>query len=162
MAKQKPPVTPAVRALRQYQIDFSHHFYDYEEHGGAALGAQVLDLDEHCVIKTLIMEDERKQALIVLMHGDREVSTKMLARTVGVKSIALCEPAVANRHSGYQVGGTSPFGVRHSMPVYMEASILALPRIYINGGKRGYLIGLSPTDTQRVLQPTLVNVAIAL
>jgi Cys-tRNA(Pro) deacylase len=117
-------------------------------------------VDEHCVIKTLIMEDDRKQPLIVLMHGDRKVSTKELARLRGVKTIAPCDPAIADKHSGYRVGGTSPFGVRKPMPVCLEASILELPRLYINGGKRGFLVGLAPADVQRLLQPTLVQVAI--
>ena len=116
-------------------------------------------VDEHCVIKTLIMEDERRSPLIVLMHGDRKVSTKELARVLGVKSIAPCDPAVANKHSGYWVGGTSPFGTRKTMPVHLEASILELPLVYVNGGKRGFLIGLPPAELQRLLDPLVVNVA---
>ncbi|NJM10714.1 MAG: Cys-tRNA(Pro) deacylase [Synechococcaceae cyanobacterium SM1_2_3] len=160
MNKEKFPITLATRLLREHNIAFTSHLYPYEEHGGTAHSAAYLGVDEHCVIKTLIMEDERRQPLIVLMHGDRKVSTRELARQLGVKTIAPCDPAVANKHSGYLVGGTSPFGVRKPMPVYMESSILELPQIYINGGKRGYLIGLTPADAQRVLQPTLVQVAI--
>ncbi len=160
MSKEKFPVTPAIRLLRDNNIAFTGHLYPYEEHGGTAHSAHCLGVDEHAVIKTLIMEDDRKQPLIVLMHGDRKVSTKELARLRGVKTIAPCAPAVANRHSGYLVGGTSPFGTRKPMPVYLEVSILDLPRIYINGGKRGFLVGLAPTEVQRLLQPTLVQVAI--
>ncbi|MFZ1639906.1 MAG: Cys-tRNA(Pro) deacylase [Candidatus Contendobacter sp.] len=160
MSKEKFPITPAIRLLRESNIIFTGHLYPYEEHGGTAHSAHCLGVDEHAVIKTLIMEDDRKQPLIVLMHGDRKVSTKELARLRGVKTIAPCAPAVANRHSGYLVGGTSPFGTRKPMPVYLEVSILDLPRIYLNGGKRGFLVGLAPTEVQRLLQPTLVQVAI--
>jgi len=160
MSKEKFPVTPAIRLLRDNNIAFTGHLYPYEEHGGTAHSARCLGVDEHCVIKTLIMEDDRKQPLIVLMHGDRKVSTRELARLRGVKTIMPCEPAVANRYSGYLVGGTSPFGTRKPMPVYLEASILDLPRIYLNGGKRGFLVGLAPAEVQRLLQPTLVQVAI--
>ena len=160
MNKEKFPVTPAIRLLRENNIAFTGHLYPYEEHGGTAHSACCLGVDEHCVIKTLIMEDDRKQPLIVLMHGDRKVSTRELARLLGVKTAAPCDPTVANKHSGYLVGGTSPFGTRKPMPVYLEASILELPRIYLNGGKRGFLVGLAPTDVQRLLQPTLVQVAI--
>src|SRR6185436_995155 len=153
------PVTLAVRVLRDNAVAFTHHPYVYEERGGTEVSARELGVDEHAVIKTLIMEDDAKRPLIVLMHGDREVSTKNLARQVGVKSIQPCAPAVADRHSGYQVGGTSPFGTKRRMPVYMERSIAALPRIYVNGGKRGYLVGLAPGDAIRVLQPTLVDAA---
>jgi Cys-tRNA(Pro) deacylase len=160
MSKEKFPVTPAIRLLRDNNIAFTGHLYPYEEHGGTAHSARCLGVDEHCVIKTLIMEDDRKQPLIVLMHGDRKVSTRELARLRGVKTIMPCEPAVANRYSGYLVGGTSPFGTRKPMPVYLEASILDLPRIYLNGGKRGFLVGLAPAEVRRLLQPTLVQVAI--
>jgi Cys-tRNA(Pro) deacylase len=160
MSKEKFPVTPATRLLRENNIAFTSHLYPYEEHGGTAHSARCLGVEEHCVIKTLIMEDDRKQPLIVLMHGDRKVSTKELARLRGVKTIAPCDPAIADKHSGYRVGGTSPFGVRKPMPVCLEASILELPRLYINGGKRGFLVGLAPADVQRLLQPTLVQVAI--
>jgi Cys-tRNA(Pro) deacylase len=160
MNKEKLPVTPAIRLLRDNNIAFTGHLYPYEEHGGTAHSAHCLGVDEHAVIKTLIMEDDRKQPLIVLMHGDRKVSTKELARLRGVKTIAPCDPTVANKHSGYQVGGTSPFGVRKPMPVYLEASILELPCVYLNGGKRGFLVGLAPVEIQRLLQPILVQVAI--
>lgn len=160
MNKEKFPVTPAIRLLRKNNIAFTGHLYPYEEHGGTAHSARCLGVDEHWVIKTLIMEDDRNQPLIVLMHGDRKVSTRELARLRGVKTIAPCDPAVAEKHSGYRVGGTSPFGTRKLMPVYLEASILELPRIYLNGGKRGFLVGLDPTEVQRLLQPTLVQVAI--
>lgn len=160
MSKEKLPVTTAIRALRAAKITFSNHPYTYEEHGGTEVCARELQVDEHAVIKTLIMEDEKKQPLVVLMHGDMKVSTKELARIVGVKTIAPCTPDIANKHTGYIVGGTSPFGTRKQMPVYMEATIMDLPRIYINGGKRGYLVGISPNDTTALLKPTLVNVAI--
>ena len=154
------PVTMAIRVLRQHLVEFSPHLYTWEAHGGTAASAQHLGVDEHQVIKTLIFEDESKKPLCVLMHGDREVSAKNLARHIGVKSVAPCQPAVADRHSGYQVGGTSPFGLRRAMPVYCEKSIAALERIYINGGARGFLVGISPRDLERVLSPTLVEVAI--
>jgi Cys-tRNA(Pro) deacylase len=161
MAKEKFPVTPAIRLLRQEQVDFSDHLYPYEEKGGTAVSARELGVDEHSVIKTLIMEDDGKNPLIILMHGDRQVSTRELARLIGARSITPCAPAVADRHSGYQVGGTSPFATRRAMPVYVEESILSLAKIYINGGKRGYLIGLDPKDLVRVLKPTPVKVGIA-
>jgi Cys-tRNA(Pro) deacylase len=158
---QKPPVTQAIRMLRAHHVAWTDHLYAYEEKGGTRVSARELGVDEHAVIKTLIMHDEQKRPLVVLMHGDCEVSTKNLARQLAVKSIEPCPPAIADKHSGYQVGGTSPFGTRQAMPVYMEASIAELPRIYLNGGKRGYLIGIDPADVVRVLQPTLVNVAVA-
>jgi Cys-tRNA(Pro) deacylase len=160
MTKEKTPVTPAIRLLRKEQVPFTSHPYSYEEKGGTAVSARELGVDEHAVIKTLIMEDDAKNPLIVLMHGDRQVSTKELARILGVKSVAPCIPAVADRHSGYQVGGTSPFGTRKPVPVCLEETILALPKIYINGGKRGFLVGLDPRDLVRLLQPTLVKVGI--
>lgn len=160
MAKDKFPVTPAVRALKQHQVEFTGHLYPYEDKGGTAVSSRELGVDEHAVIKTLIMEDEHRQPLIVLMHGDCQVSTKELARVIGCKSIAPCSPQVADKHSGYQVGGTSPFGTRKVMPVYMEETIAALPRIYINGGKRGFLVGIDPREAIRLLEPTLVHVAI--
>ena len=160
MAKEKIPVTPAVRLLKAARVLYTDHLYAYEEKGGTAVSARELGLDEHSVIKTLIMEDERKNPLIVLMHGDRQVSTKELARAIGVKTVAPCAPDTANRHSGYQVGGTSPFATRRAMPVYLEASVLGLPKIYLNGGKRGYLVGLDPQDLVRLLKPTLVTVGI--
>ncbi|MCM5679465.1 Cys-tRNA(Pro) deacylase [Schlegelella sp. S2-27] len=152
--------TPATAFLRRHGVAFEPHLYEYEEHGGTRVSARELGVDEHCVIKTLVMEDERRQPLIVLMHGDRSVSTKQLAREAKLKTVQPCQPEVAQRHTGYLVGGTSPFGTRKSMPVYMEAGIAALPGIYINGGRRGFLIAMDPKDVVRVLQPTLVNVAL--
>lgn len=160
MSQDKAPVTAAVRVLRQHKIDFSDHLYAYEARGGTATSSRELGVDEHAVIKTLVMEDDGKRPLVVLMHGDREVSTKNLARHIGVKTISPCSPEVANRHSGYMVGGTSPFGTKRAMPVYMERSILGLPRIYINGGKRGYLVGMDPQAVMAVLSPELVEVAV--
>jgi len=160
MAKEKFPVTPAVRLLRQHGIEFTRHLYAYEERGGTAVSARELGVDEHAVIKTLIMEDDRKEPLIVLMHGDCEVSTKQLAREIGARAVLPCRPEVADRHSGYQVGGTSPFATRKTMPVYMQCTILELERIYLNGGKRGFLVGLSPRQAADLLKPTLVEVAI--
>ncbi|MFT3734920.1 MAG: Cys-tRNA(Pro) deacylase [Rhodocyclaceae bacterium] len=155
----KTPVTTAVRVLRDHKVDFTDHLYDYEEKGGTAVSSRELGVDEHAVIKTLIMEDENKRPLIVLMHGDREVSTKNLARLIGVKTIVPCNPEVANRHSGYMVGGTSPFGTKKAMPVYMHQDIATLPKIYINGGKRGYLVGLAPQIVISILKPTLGDIA---
>ena len=152
--------TPATQLLKTHQVEFTEHPYDYVEHGGTAHSAASLGLPEHTVVKTLVMEDERHQPLVVLMHGDCEVSTKNLARFLNVKAITPCTPQVADKHSGYQVGGTSPFGTKRAMPVYMERSILALERIYINGGKRGFLVGICPQDVAAILQPTLVEVAI--
>lgn len=160
MSKEKTPVTPAVRALRAAGVAFTDHPYAYEEKGGTAVSAREIGVDEHCVVKTLIMEDERKNSLIVLMHGDRQVSTKELARLIGVKTVAPCSPETALKHSGYLVGGTSPFGTRKRMPVYMEETILGLPKIYINGGKRGFLVGLDPGDVARLLKPVMVRVGI--
>jgi Cys-tRNA(Pro) deacylase len=157
---ERLPVTAAVRVLREHRVSYTDHPYDYEPRGGTAVSARELGVDEHAVIKTLVMQDDAARPLIVLMHGDREVSTKALARQIGVKSIAPCAPEVADRHSGYQVGGTSPFGTRRAMPVYVERTIADLPRLYINGGRRGYLVGLTPADLVRVLAPTLVDVAI--
>ncbi|KJV27125.1 membrane protein [Aquitalea magnusonii] len=159
MSKEKTPVTQAIRVLREHKVEYSEHLYKYEDKGGTTVSARELGVDEHCVVKTLIMEDEQKHPLIVLMHGDREVGTGMLAKQIGVKKINPCDPKTADKHSGYQVGGTSPFGTRHPMPVYMESSIAQLPRIYINGGKRGFLIGMDPQEVIRVLQPVLVQAA---
>ena len=159
MGKPEHPVTAAVRMLRDHGVEFTHHPYAYEERGGTAVSARELGVAEHAVIKTLVMEDDAKKPLIVLMHGDREVSTKALARALGVKSIAPCAPAVADRHSGSQVGGTSPGGTRKAMPVYVERTIADLPRLYVNGGRRGYLVGMPPADLLRVLAPVLVDVA---
>jgi len=150
----------AVRALRAGGVAFEPHLYAWEAHGGTHASAEALGVDEHAVIKTLIFEDEAKRPLCVLMHGDREVSVKQLARIVGVKTVGPCAPQVADRHSGYQVGGTSPFGLRHPMPVYMERSILELPRIYINGGARGFLVAIDPAAAQKLLAPTLVDAAV--
>jgi Cys-tRNA(Pro) deacylase len=147
--------------LRAAKVEFVPHLYTYEPQGGTRASSAALGVDEHAVIKTLIMEDDRKQPLCVLMHGDREVSTKQLARVIGVKTIAPCAPEVADRHSGYQVGGTSPFGLKRAMPIYMQQSILELPKIFINGGARGFLVEIDPKDAQRVLAPTLVDVAVA-
>ena len=159
MSDDKLPATMAVRLLRDHAVEFTHHLYDYEARGGTEVSARELGVDEHAVIKTLVMEDEARKPLIMLMHGDREVSTKNLARQIGVKTIVPCAPAVADRHSGYQIGGTSPFATRRPMPVYMERTIAELPRIYINGGRRGYLVGLDPAEVIRVLKPTLVDAA---
>lgn len=161
MAKEKPPVTAAVRLLRTHKVTFTDHMYEYEEHGGTAVSARELGVPEHAVVKTLIMEDDAKRPLVVLMHGDLKVSTKELARVVGVKTISPCTADTANRHTGYMVGGTSPFGTRREMPVYMEQSILELDRIYVNGGKRGYLVGLAPQDVVAIVKPVLVKVGIA-
>ena len=160
MAKVKSPVTAAIRVLRQAGVSFGEHPYQYEEKGGTAVSARELGVDEHCVIKTLIMEDETRAPLVVLMHGDLQVSTKELARAIGVKSVAPCAPDTANRHSGYMVGGTSPFGTRKEMPVYVEESILDLPLIYINGGSRGFLVSMPPSELVRVLKPVPVRVGI--
>ena len=151
--------TPAIHFLRQHGVAFTEHEYRYEERGGTAVSSRELGADEHRVIKTLVMEDERKQPLIVLMHGDREVSTKNLARQIDRKTVSPCAPDVAQKHTGYMVGGTSPFGTRKSLPVYLERSIAELDRIYINGGRRGFLIALSPADLIRVLSPTLIDAA---
>jgi Cys-tRNA(Pro) deacylase len=152
--------TPATAFLRKHGVAFSEHVYQYEAHGGTRVSARELGVDEHAVVKTLLMEDEARRPIIVLMHGDREVSTKNLARQAGVKRIEPCSPEVAQRHSGYQIGGTSPFGTRKAMPVYLEKSVLALERIYINGGRRGYLVGIAPQELVRVLAPTLVEVGL--
>lgn len=154
------PVTMAIRALRQHGVVFEPMLYDYEPRGGTRVSARELGVDEHAVIKTLIFEDERKQPLCILMHGDREVSGKNLARVLGKKSVAPCAPDVADRHSGYQVGGTSPFGLKRAMPVYVERSVLDLPRIYVNGGARGFLVAIEPRVLTLVLKATPVEVAI--
>ena len=152
--------TPATQFLRQAGIDFSEHPYDYVEHGGTAESARQLGVEEHAVVKTLVMQDERAAPLIVLMHGDRQVSTKNLARAIGAKSVEPCKPEVAQRHSGYLVGGTSPFGLRKTMPVYVEASVLALPRILINGGRRGFLVGIAPAVLASAVAATAVHCAL--
>jgi len=152
--------TPATQFLRQHKIAFSEHVYDYVEHGGTAESARQLGVPEHEVVKTLVMQDEKAQALIVLMHGDRQVSLKELARQIPCKKVEPCKPKVAQRHSGYMVGGTSPFGTRKAMPVYVESGILALERICINGGRRGYLVGISPQVLTQLLQARPVQCAI--
>ena len=152
--------TPATSVLKQHGVTYTEHVYDYIEHGGTSVSSSSLGVDEHHVVKTLIFEDDKRQPLCVLMHGDRKVSTKELARQIGAKRVAPCKPEDATRHSGYQVGGCSPFGLRKPMPVFMEESILALDRILINGGKRGFLVGLPPKEVLRVVKPTLVNVAL--
>ena len=157
----KVPVTSAIRVLREHGVAWTDHVYAYEERGGTAVSARELGVPEHACIKTLIMEDDAKRPMIVLMHGDREVSTKNLARAIGVKSVQPCAPAVADRHSGYQVGGTSPFGTRRAMPVYLQRTIEELPYLYVNGGRRGFLVSLTPQDLVRVLEPTLVQAATA-
>jgi len=154
-------VTPAIRVLREHAVAFTEHSYKYEDRGGTRVSARELGVDEHTVVKTLVMQDEAKQPLIVLMHGDCEVSTKNLARQIGAKTVAPCDPAMAERHTGYQVGGTSPFGTRKPLPVYVERTILDLPRIYINGGRRGFLVSMAPHEIVRVLAATPVDVAIA-
>ena len=160
MNKEKTPVTPAVRILRREKAVFSDHFYEYAEHGGTAVSARELGVEEHAVVKTLVMEDERKNPLLVLMHGDLEVSTKELARLLKVKTIAPCSPETATKHSGYLIGGTSPFGTKKIMPIYMEETILDLPKLYINGGKRGFLVGMNPKELIRILKPIPVKVGI--
>jgi len=153
--------TPATQMLRLQGIDFSEHPYEYLEHGGAQHSAAVLGLDPFSVIKTLVMQDQDAKPLLVLMHGNRKVSTKTLARQIGAKSVEPCLPEVANRHSGYLVGGTSPFATRRAMPVYIEETILSLPRIAINGGRRGYLVGLAPQVCVQLLQARPVQCALA-
>ena len=162
MAKKDKHVseTPATQVLRAAGVAFTEHVYDYVEHGGTAESARALGWAEHAVVKTLVMQNERAEPLIVLMHGDKQVSTKNLARAIGAKSIAPCTPEVAQRHSGYQVGGTSPFGTRKALPVYVEASVLALPAMLINGGRRGYLLALPPAALATVLGAKPVNCAI--
>jgi len=146
--------------LKANRVAYTEHEYDYVEHGGTEVSAQSLGVSEHQVVKTLVMQDEDGKPLVVLMHGDRKVSTKNLARQAGAKRVEPCKPDVAQRHSGYQVGGTSPFGTRKRVPVYMERSILDLAQIYINGGRRGFLVRISPKDIMRTLQPQLVDVAL--
>ncbi len=153
--------TPATQLLRAHKVAFTEHPYEYVEHGGTAESARQLGLDEHAVVKTLVMQDQDAKPLIVLMHGDRKVSTKNLARQIGAKSVEPCKPEVANRHSGYLVGGTSPFGTRREMPVYIEESILALPRIAINGGRRGFLVQLDPQVCLQLLGARPVQCALA-
>jgi Cys-tRNA(Pro) deacylase len=153
-------VTPATQLLKAHKVVFTEHTYEYLEHGGALHSAEVLGFDPFAVIKTLIMQDQDAKPLVVLMHGNRKVSTKNLARQIGAKSVEPCLPEVANRHSGYLVGGTSPFGTRKVMPVFMEASILNLPRILINGGRRGYLVGIDPQVCVSLLAAKAVRCAL--
>ena len=160
MKSENAPETPATKFLRQHRIAHSNHLYDYEEHGGTRVSSRELNVDEHAVIKTLVMEDEAAKPLIVLMHGDCKVSTKELARQIGRKKIEPCKPEVANRHTGFLVGGTSPFGTKKPLPVCIEKTILDLPLIYINGGRRGFLVGVHPHDLMRALSPTVVEVAL--
>ncbi len=157
---KSPPSTPAVLFLRGQGVTFSEMSYRYEERGGTAVAARELGVPEHAVVKTLVMEDDARSPLIVLMHGDREVSTKALARQIGARSVSPCKPEVATRHTGYLVGGTSPFATRKPLRVYIERSILGLPIIYLNGGSRGFLVGVAPADVVRVLRAMLVDVAI--
>jgi Cys-tRNA(Pro) deacylase len=163
MAKKDRHVseTPATQWLKAHGVAYTEHVYDYVEHGGTAESSRQLGRPEHEVIKTLVMQDDRAEPLIVLMHGDRQVSTKNLARAIGAKSVEPCKPEVAQRHSGYLVGGTSPFGTRKAMPVYVEASVLALPGILINGGRRGYLVGIVPQVLTRLLGARPVHCALA-
>ena len=162
MAKKGAHVseTPATQFLRRHGVVFTEHVYEYVEHGGTEESARQLGVPEHEVVKTLVMQDERAQPLIVLMHGDKSVSTKNLARQIGAKAVEPCKPEVAQRHSGYQVGGTSPFGTKKAMPVYVEASVLRLARICINGGRRGYLVGIAPGVLTQLLAARLVECAL--
>lgn len=155
------PETPATKFLKAHKVQFSVHLYAYEEHGGTKVSARELNVDEHAVVKTLVFEDESAKPLIVLMHGDRKVSAKELARQAGCKKVEPCKPEVANRHTGFLVGGTSPFGTKKALPVFLERSILDLPLIYINGGRRGFLVGIHPHDIVRTLNPKSVEVALA-
>jgi len=154
--EDRPPETPATKFLHKHHIAHSNHLYAYEEHGGTKVSSRELNVPEHAVVKTLVMEDENKKPLIVLMHGDRKVSTKELARQIDAKKVAPCTPEDAHRHTGYLVGGCSPFGTKKVLPVCMEKTILDLPLIYINGGQRGYLVGVHPHDILRVLHPRIV------
>lgn len=156
----KPSETPATQVLRNNGVRFTEHVYEYIEHGGTGVSSSALGVDEHHVVKTLIFEDDQKKPLCVLMHGDRKVSTKELARQIGVKRVAPCRPEDAQRHSGYQIGGCSPFGLRKPMPVYLERTILDIGGIFINGGRRGFLVGMAPDEVVRLLAPTMVDVAL--
>jgi len=155
------PVTTAIRALRAAQAEFEPHLYDYVDHGGTDRASHELGIDEHQAVKTIVMETDAKKPFIVLMHGDCEISTKQMARVIGVKSVAPCTPDTASRHTGYMVGGTSPFGTRKPLPIYAEETIFALPQLYINGGRRGLLVKITPDTLDRILHPIRVNVAIA-
>jgi Cys-tRNA(Pro) deacylase len=158
--KEHVSETPATAFLKKNRVAYTEHIYAYEEHGGTTVSARELGVPEHEVVKTLVMEDEAKRAFIVLMHGDRKVSTKNLARQIGAKKVEPCTPEAANRHSGYLVGGTSPFGTRKKLPVYVEKSVLDLQKIYINGGRRGYLVGIDPAELERVLDLKRVEAAL--
>ena len=158
--KEHVSETPATAFLKKHGTGYTEHVYAYEEHGGTAVSARELGVPEHEVVKTLVMEDETRRAFIVLMHGDRKVSTKNLARQIGVKKVEPCTPEAASRHSGYLVGGTSPFGTRKPMPVYVEASVLDLPRIHVNGGRRGFLVGLPPHVLLQLLAARPVHCAL--
>ena len=160
MDKQDYPVTPAIRVLREKKIAFRPHLYPYEEHGGTRRSAAALGVSEHAVVKTIVMETDRRQTLLVLMHGDREVSTKQLARTIGAKQVAPCTVETAQKQTGYLFGGTSPFGTRRPLPIYAERTIFELPRIFINGGKRGFLVEIEPQDLKHALDVTEVEVSI--
>jgi Cys-tRNA(Pro) deacylase len=152
--------TPATKFLKSKGVTYTVHEFEYVEHGGTSHSSKEMSVDEHAVVKTLVMQDENAKPLIVLMHGDRKVSTKNLARQIGAKKVEPCKPEVAQRHSGYPVGGTSPFGTKKAMPIYMERSILELPQIYVNGGRRGYLVGIAPQEITRTLAPRLVDAAL--
>lgn len=160
MTKERIPSTPAIRVLRKSGIDFTTHSYKYEEKGGTKVAARELQCDEHQAVKTLVMEDEQKNPFILLMHGDMHASTKALAREIGTKSVIPCDPKTAQKHTGYMVGGTSPFGIRRDMPIYMEESIVDLPSIFINAGRRGLLVEMQPAELVRILEPRLVRVGI--
>jgi len=159
LTKDKFPVTSVIRFLRENQVDFIERPYKYEEHGGTETAAKAFGMDEHLVIKTLVMEDDQKRPFIILMHGDKEVSTKALARTMGVKSVIPCSPEVAFKHTGYMVGGISPFGTKKQLPIYVEESILSLPKIFINAGRRGLLCEMSPANLIKILKAIPVKVA---
>lgn len=160
MAKRDIPVTKAIRMLREKEISFEPHFYEYEEHGGTKRSAEALNVPEYNIIKTIVLETNEKKPLICLMHGDCEISTKNLARHLGVRSITPCPPNIAHKHTGYGVGGTSPFGTLKTIPVYAEASIFALDTIYINGGKRGFLVAINPADIRKAIEVIDVQVAV--
>lgn len=157
----KPSETPATTTLKQYGVSYTEHTYEYVEHGGTGVSSSALGVDEHHVVKTLIFEDDKRHPLCVLMHGDCKVSTKELARQIGAKRVAPCKPEDATRHSGYMIGGCSPFGLRKPMPVYMEKTILELDRIFINGGKRGFLVAIAPSEVVRLVNPGIVSAALA-
>jgi Cys-tRNA(Pro) deacylase len=159
MGKDHIPATPAIRVLKDNKVDFVPRPYKYEERGGTEVAAKELGVDEHLTVKTLVMEDDKKEPFIVLMHGDREVSTREMARILGVKTVQPCDPATAGRHTGYMVGGTSPFGTKKVLPVYTEETVLSLPVIYINAGKKGLLVEMKPSELARILKTTPVKVA---